>query len=195
MLGAALIVTLMTVQAPPASWTSQPCESEVVTLWRELVEGGCRLRKVEDRLPLVLRLLRNTPYAARGHRFEAKVLARFFTRAHEKCVWYRPTDAKVVLPKRELRCAQKLAKLERADKKKIDLPAPMEAFLLEGGLALIVDEMKRAVRGQRGAARMEILSSGEAWTLLFNEVEGETESSTIVTCDAQGEHCRVDFAG
>ncbi|MEQ9497754.1 MAG: YARHG domain-containing protein [Deltaproteobacteria bacterium] len=192
MLGAALIVTLMSVQTPPPS---QRCASEVAMLWRELVEGGCRLPKIEDRLPLALRLLRNTPYAARGHRFEAKVLGRFFKRAHEKCVWYRPTDVKVVLPKRELGCAQKLAKLERADKKKIDLPAPMEAFLLEGGLALIVGEMKRAVRGQKGAARVEVIASGEEWTLIFNEVEGETESSTIVTCDAQGEHCRVDFAG
>jgi len=196
-----LIVLVGTPAAEKASWESVPCSADVVTLWREVVEGGCKLPTIEDRLPLALRLLRNTPYAAKGHSFKTKELGVFFTKATRGCKtsWYRPSEKAVVLPEREVKCAKKLKKLEVAERKKHNVPAAMETYTLENLRGDVVGEIRRAVRGQKGGTRLYITRSKKGWRLNFNESFGEegaeTESSTIVSCDSAGQNCRVDVAG
>lgn len=188
-----LLVLAGAPNAPSPSWASLRCSSELVKLWKELVEGGCRLPRIKSRLPLALRLLRNTPYAAKGHRFKTKLLGAFYKRHHESCVWYQPHDRQVVLPERELRCAQKLKKLETRILKKVALSAPMEAFLLDGGGGVLVQEIKRTLRGKKARSQLEILGSKHGHTLIFTDFTGEFEEAVIVSCD--GESCRVDVTG
>ncbi len=47
----------------------------------------------------------------------------------------------------------------------------------------------------RDTKGLEILRHELGWTLYFNEATGGTESTIIVSCNAEGERCRVDIAG
>ncbi len=167
----------------------------MVRLWKELVEGGCRLPRVKGRLPLALRLLRNTPYAAKGHQFKTKMLGDFYSRQSSgSCAWYQPHARKVVLPERELQCAQKLEKLETKIRRKFPIPEPMEAFLLDGGGGLLVQEIKRILRGKKARSKLKIFGSKKGgWCLDFDDFTGMAEGWAQVCCDAKGEGCRMNL--
>ena len=186
--------------APP---TKTPgCRAEVISLWNELVASGCRLRDAPDRMPLVLRTLRNTPFAGRGYRFKSPELRDFFTAAKAGCEqpWYDPRHESVALVGKELECATKLRKEEDRLRKAVPMPKAMEVFLLTKLPQEFLAELRRHVREPNHGSRVFVrrLEDG-GWQVSFytefKEDDHTIESSTIVTCDAKGHACRVDHAG
>ncbi len=92
--------------------------------WTELLVGGCDVEQVTE--PITARVLRNTPFAAAGHRFKSSDLTAFFTKEGE----YKPADGPVQLDDKEAGCVAKLKQREKALREILDIPAPFEALLL-----------------------------------------------------------------
>jgi hypothetical protein len=78
--------------------------------WETLVEGGCQ--KLPSH-PIILRLLRNTPFAMRGHQFKSKELRTFFSLIAPK---YRKHASGKLSPAEKI-CVKKLAALEKKQRK------------------------------------------------------------------------------
>ncbi|MEQ1503342.1 MAG: YARHG domain-containing protein [Myxococcota bacterium] len=105
-----------------AAWAAEP--SGPREEWAALVATGCDLAKAEVETPLEARVLRNTPYALAGHRFQSAALTAFFTADGD---WYRPRDAEAPLDAAALACVQKIAALEPA----LQRQAPMSDGLVD----------------------------------------------------------------
>ena len=189
--------------------STKPCKKrdQVVSVWNELVANGCKVSAAEGVPPTALRLLRNVPFAMRGHPFSSPELRTFFEEQRDACGhhWYRPGSEKVRLPAGpERRCARRLAKAERALRKRYPLPPKMEAFLIEN-LGTDLLSLVPVLEGKTG--RYGVSSSVERtdaeWRVTLYEVlpgDDETggddvESAVTADCKADGTDCEVFVAG
>lgn len=189
----------------PASWTLASCpQDSLVQAWKDTVEKGCKVKPVEGLLPLVPRLLRNVPFAVRGHPFKSPELRAFFEGRKGSCdaAWYAPKAKKVKLPKGpEQACARRLKRLEKKLREAMPVPAALETFVLENAASELPSEMSR-MRGEAdpgNSASLERTDSG--WGVTFysqgpvEDGEPPYESSLTVRCDSKGKNCEVLFAG
>lgn len=96
------------------------------TAWTTLLAAGCRVQQAPPYVwtSLEARILRNAPYAMRGHRFDSEGLAAFF--AKDGAAWYRPGEGPVTLPAEELACVERLRLHEEALRGQGFLPAGIE---------------------------------------------------------------------
>ncbi|MCO4747432.1 MAG: YARHG domain-containing protein [Proteobacteria bacterium] len=184
-----------------ASTLDVGCPSELVEHFTALVASGCTLTEVEDGLPMIPRVLRNVPFAARGYRFKSTELTTFFTAAKQGCEepWYKPTGAEFTLPEAEQACVTKLKAHEATLRKKLDVPREVEAYALTQLSGEILSEIERHRGLKKDGDRVMVSQpDGGGWSLNFyseDQYEGETfESSSIVMCDAKGA-CEMMFAG
>lgn len=93
--------------------------------WNALLTGGCDLEKAHVRTPIEARVLRNTPYAAKGYTFKSAELTALYAADGG---WYAP-DPKVKAPKftpAEGVCIKKLKGHEKALRKAIAIDKPFE---------------------------------------------------------------------
>lgn len=103
-------------------------------VWQRYVAGGCRAEARELRgtpwHPALARVIRNTPYAVQGRRFESEDLAAFFSRQS----WYRPRDDAPLPPEAEVSCAQDLLAWEEQQRRTgPQLSSAMEARIVRDG--------------------------------------------------------------
>lgn len=81
-----------------------------VTRWNALMASGCDFSMVPAWTPVEARILRNTPYAMRGHPFRSPELVSFFQADLSQ---YTPQTAVTALPADQAACVSKLAAHEK----------------------------------------------------------------------------------
>ncbi len=191
----------------PSAAEQKPCKKRdaVVSVWNELVARGCTVQATKGVPPTALRLLRNVPFAMRGHLFSSPELRKFFQKQRDACGhhWYRPGSKKVELPPGpERRCARRIAKIERSLRKRYPLPAKMETFLIEelGSDLLSLVPVLEGKKGRYGVTSSIEHSDGEWRVTLYDvspgdEETGDVEFSLTVVCKSDGTECEVYPAG
>ncbi|RMG13600.1 MAG: YARHG domain-containing protein [Deltaproteobacteria bacterium] len=202
-------------KAPPppdrTERSEKPCKTRdtVVAVWNQLVAEGCKVAARDGMPPTAARLLRNIPFAMRGHPFESAELRDFFARKKDACGnrWYRPGKEKVTLPPGpERACARKIARIERTLRKRYPYPDAMERFLIENmgnDLLTLTDWFAGKAEGpvgsvslKQGRWQVEVLEScpnGEQ-----PDESGEPtcfEWFVRVSCEVDGTGCDISPAG
>jgi len=178
------------------------CPSKLVGQFKKLVAGGCQFSDVPDAISLVPQVLRNVPYAARGHKFKNRDLSAFFLSESAGCPtpWYRPDEtAKVVLPADEMSCVRKLKKHEKSLREQRFVPPAMESYILKNHTGALVEEIDRHIGQPHLGDRIYVdTEPDKTWSLHFYREaihDGmKTEHSTIIRCDAKGA-CQTMHAG
>ena len=85
--------------------------------WTNLLRSDCSEEERNTRHngpwpPHITRLIRNTPYALRGRRFDSPDLAAYFAKQE----WYVPIDDAPLPPQKEVGCIRELATWEQAQR-------------------------------------------------------------------------------
>ena len=98
----------------------------VYDAYSRLMASGCDLSVVQVGTPIEARILRNTPYAMRGHTFRSPELNAVFGADGS---WYRPSGSTVVLDGPDADCVAKLASREAELRPQFSFPQGLEKRL------------------------------------------------------------------
>jgi hypothetical protein len=95
--------------APARRPRAEPPPPSIRAEYEQLVAGGCDPAAFGIATPIEARVLRNTPYAIAGQRFDSEALRAVYAADGD---WYRPSARRVEIEARDARCVAALKRHE-----------------------------------------------------------------------------------
>jgi hypothetical protein len=143
-------------------------KSPLLANWNAIVAGGCDLDAAHVHTPIEARVLRNLPYAQKGHVFKSYALTTLFA---SDGGWYTPNpDAKPSFTPAEGACIKALKTREAALRKTMPWPRQWEEKFTSQHRAVV--HLRSSTRGGFGPVTY-VHKDSEGWTIGGADCKGK----------------------
>ena len=111
---------------PLLHFDAKPRRDDILADYRDVLGSGCDPTKLGLDSPVVLRVLRNTPFAVAGRRFDSADLSALYTADGD---WYAPSADDISLSKEDTDCVTRLKAHEDRVRSEHCVPANVQTAL------------------------------------------------------------------